>query len=187
VAITPPDRYGYKCAIVVVEHFSHFVQVYPAKDYSEETVCGVLIRHYATFGLFDEIVSDPGSSFLGAVVAKLNKIFGVSHRVTLVVRHESNGVEATNRVLLRHLTTLVFEKGLKDRWSEDEPLNERKTVETGRFTPFQLKYGTQDAERFKLPVNIDPEDKAAHVIRQLDEDLRVIRAASLKVQQEISK
>ena len=30
VAITPEDKYGHKCAIVVVEHFSHFAQVYPA-------------------------------------------------------------------------------------------------------------------------------------------------------------
>ena len=194
VAITPPDKHGYKCAIVVVEHFSHFAQVYPAKDYSEETVCGVLIRHYATFGLFDEIVSDPGSSFLGAVVAKLNRIFGVSHRVSLVGRHESNGVEATNRELLRHLTTLVLEKGVKDRWSEDTvlplinfALNDRPTAETGRFTPFQLKYGTQDAERFKLPVNIDPEDRSARIVKQLDEDLQVIRAASLSFQREIAK
>ena len=194
VAITPADKYGYKCGIVVVEHFSHFVQVYPAKDYTEETVVGALVRHYATFGLFDELVSDPGSSFMGSVIVSLNKIFGVSHRVSLVGRHESNGVEATNRELLRHLTTLVLEKDLRDRWSEDRvlplivfALNSRRMRETGGYTPFQLKYGTQDAERFKLPKDILPEDKAASVLKQLDEDLKTIRAASLKLQQEVAK
>jgi hypothetical protein len=43
------------------------------------------------------------------------------------------------------------------------------TPETGSYTPFQLKFGTQDAEHFKLQINITPGAKAVECIKQLDE------------------
>ena len=55
VTITPVDKHGNCCAILVVEHFSHFPYVYPAKDYSAETVARVLFKHYTTTGVFDRI------------------------------------------------------------------------------------------------------------------------------------
>jgi hypothetical protein len=122
LSITPTDKHGFSAAIVIVEHFSHFCQAYPVKDYSEDTLAGILIQHFATFGLFDEIISDPGSSFMGNTIQKLNNIFGVTHQISLIGRHESNGVEGTNKQILRHLTTLVLETGVKDRWSEPNTL-----------------------------------------------------------------
>jgi hypothetical protein len=193
VTISPPDKHGYCAAIVVVEHFSHFAQVYPVKNYDEETLVGVLIQHFATFGLFDEIASDPGSALMGNVMQKLNNLFGVIHKVSLVGRHESNGVEGTNKQLIRHLTTLVLESGVKDRWSENTVLpwinyflNDRPTQETGGLTPFQLKYGTQDAEFFRLPKNALPENCSTLILTKLDQDLKNLRQTSLKFQQQLT-
>ena len=90
VSITPPDIHGNSCAIVVVE----FPQVYAATTYDAETVARTLIKHYCTFGVFDELYSDPGSSFLSNVVVRLNKLLGVQQKISLVGRHESNGVES---------------------------------------------------------------------------------------------
>ena len=194
VTISPPDKHGYCAAIVIVEHFSHFAQVYPVKSYDEQTLVGVMIQHFATFGLFDEIASDPGSALMGSIVQRLNALFGVTHKVSLVGRHESNGVEGTNKQIIRHLTTLVLESGVKDRWSENTVLpwinyflNDRPTKETGRITPFQLKYGTQDAEFFRLPKNTLPDDCTTLILTKLDEDLKNLRTTSLRFQTKLAQ
>jgi hypothetical protein len=67
------------------------------------------------FGLYDEVISDPGSDFMSQMVASLNSWFGIRHKVSLVDRHESNGVEGTNKQLLRHLRALVHDERLEGR------------------------------------------------------------------------
>jgi hypothetical protein len=62
VTVTPADKSGNTCVILIVEHFSHFPQAYPAKDYSSDTVAIALFKRYCTFGVVDYLVSDPGSA-----------------------------------------------------------------------------------------------------------------------------
>ena len=187
-----PDRNGNTCAIIIVEHFSHFPQVYAAKDYGAETVVATLLKHFATFGTFDEIVSDPGSAFMSDVVKQFNELIGMRHKVSLIGRHESNGCESLGGQFLRHLRTLVNDKRLNDRWSDDTVLPlinfalcSHETPETGGYTPFQMKYGTQDAEYFRLPANLTPGARAAEMLKRLDEDLETIRSISIERQAEI--
>ena len=58
-------------------------------------------------------------------------------------------------------------------------------METGGLTPFQLKYGTQDADFFKLPKNALPEDCPAKMLKQLDMDLKNLRQTSLNFQKKL--
>jgi hypothetical protein len=190
VSVTPEDQYGNKVVILLVEHWSHFPQAYPAKDYSAETVAITLFKHFCTFGVFDFLVSDPGSSLMAEVVHELNKYLGVQHRVSLVGRHQSNGCEATGREFLRHLRTLVLDERLVHRWSDDRVLPlinfalcNFPTSETGGFTPFQLKYGSEDSKYFRLPVGIS--DDASEFIKELDENIKVVRELSGRAQEEI--
>ena len=191
VTVTPPDDQGRTCVVLLVEHFSHFPQAYPAKDYSAEEVARILFKHFCTFGAFDEIVSDPGSAFTSAVMAQLNSWLGVRHKISLIGRHQSNGCEASSREFLRHLRTLVLDERIIHKWSHDTVLPwinfcmaSFPTSETGGYTPFQLKYGTEDAAYFQFPANPLPEE-AATVIRELDENLRLVRSRSLQLQEAI--
>ena len=86
VTVTPADVHGNTCVILIVEHFSHFPQAYPAKDYSADTVARVLFKHFCTFGVFDQLASDPGSSFMSDVIKCLNRWLGLQHNVSLVER-----------------------------------------------------------------------------------------------------
>ena len=69
VSVTPVDRHGYNSALVLTEHFSHFVSIYPVCDLSADCVLEVQIKHYSMFVLFDEIVFDPGSAPLDQSVS----------------------------------------------------------------------------------------------------------------------
>ena len=116
VTVTPEDIQGNKCAILIVEHFSHFGVAYAAKDYSAETAAKALFKHYCYHVTYDQIASDPGSAFMSEVFQQLNGWLSTEHKVSLIGRHESNGYEGTGKQLLRHLRTLVNDTRLYDRF-----------------------------------------------------------------------
>ena len=171
------------------EHHSHFPQAYAAKDYSADATARALFKHFATFGVFDALASDPSSVFMSDVIAQLNKWLGVEHKVSLVGRHESNGCEATSRKLLRHLKCLVADERLMDSWSDDTilplvnfQLCSFPTSETGGITPFELKYGTKDAKYFKLPEGLHPGALSHELLQRLDSDIDIEREISTTLQ-----
>jgi hypothetical protein len=95
LTITPADKAGNTTAVLIVEHFSKHCGVYPTKDYSAIAIATALFQYFCTFGLFEEVWSDPGSDIMAEVVTQLNEWLGIRRVVSLVERHESNGVEGT--------------------------------------------------------------------------------------------
>lgn len=192
VTVTPEDKHGNKAVVLIVEHFSRFPQAYPVKEYTAESAATALFKHICTFGVFDELISDPGSAFMSEVLAHLLQFLGVQHKVSLVGRHQSNGCEGVSKQFLRHLKTLVHDERLVDKWSDDTVLPlinfalcSFPTKETGGFTPFELKYGSADAPYFRLPENIDTETDVHTYIRALNDNLNAVRDVSVKLQAEI--
>jgi hypothetical protein len=82
LTITPEDHNGNKVAIVIVEQKTKHTAIYPAKNYTQETAAQALFRYMCTFGLHDEIISDPGVMFLSDTVAQLNAWLGIRHKVS---------------------------------------------------------------------------------------------------------
>ena len=70
------------------------------------------------YGLFDVVMTDPGSDFKSEVVEHFVRWFGMLHVFSLIDRHESNGVEGTcEQVLSRHVHVLTQEESIKNEWS----------------------------------------------------------------------
>jgi hypothetical protein len=104
--MTPMDKDGFCLLIVIVNFFTKHVALYPGKDHSALTVATALFQYCCTYGLIDAIITDPGSEFMNEVVDHFLKWLGIpNHRVSLVDRHESNGVEGTNNPLSQSLNT----------------------------------------------------------------------------------
>ena len=122
VTIPPHDEDGYVGLLLVVEHDTKYPVAYPVRDYFATTVATVLFKRFCTFGSFDFIYSDPGSSLMSNVVSDLNTWLGIPHRVSLIGRHESNGTEHVNALLLGHLRRLVLVERLIHRWASDTVL-----------------------------------------------------------------
>ena len=191
LTVTPADDQGNDTAIVIVEHFTKFVAVYPDKRYDGESIARALMRFFATYGLFDELISDPGSDIMSKVVSQLNKWLGIRHVVSLVDWHQSNGVERTNQELLKHLKTLVHDERILNKWSDPMVLslvvfsiNDAVNSETG-CRAFDLKFGSEDGPYLKLPAVDTVPERAERWLMELNEDLRAIRAKSKKYQAEI--
>jgi len=182
LAVTPADEAGNTNLVVMVEHHTKYVSAYPTKDYTSMGVAKIFSHHFCMFGLFDEIWSDPGSDFMSDVVKQLNVWFGIRHVVSLVDRHESNGVEGTNKQVLRHLRALCHDDALHKKWSDPTVLslilftiNDAVNSESG-VRPFDAKYGSDSGTYFRLPDKPEVPSTVTHVwLQQLNKDLQQIR------------
>jgi hypothetical protein len=143
-----------------------------------------MFNHYVTYGLFQYVQSDPvsdltsfsiGSDLTSFSIDILNKFLGVDHRVRRS-RHESNGVEPTNKAILAHIRTIVHDHWIKDQWSDPtiislvaHTINSAVHSETG-YAPMALP-------------NNDIISKSAYtVLRELNANLKTIRSISLEYQ-----
>jgi hypothetical protein len=188
LTITPADEDGNCNLIVLVEFYTKFVNAYPCKTYDAYTLATALFRHVCAYGLFDELWSDPGSDMTSEVVSLLNSWIGMRHVFSLVDRHESCGVEGTNKQILRHLRALCHDTRMEKKWSHPTVLslilfsvNDSIDSETG-VRPFDAKFGSEDGTYMRLPEGKDSKVLANAWLRNLNTDLAIIREISKKHQ-----
>ena len=127
------------------------------------------------------------------VVALLNSWFGMRHVFSLVNRHESNGVEGSNKQILRHIRVLVHEERMEKRWSHPTILplikfilNDSVNSETG-LRPFDAKFGSEQGTYLRLPECADSAVVANTWLRNLNADLSILRDISKRHQDELIK
>ena len=121
---------------------------------------------------------------MSQVVKHLNDWFGIRHVVSLVDRHESNGVEGTNKLILRHLRTLTQDLRLVKQWAHPTVLplivfaiNDAVSSETG-VRPFEAKFGSADATYMRMPPSLPQSELTHEFVRLLNANLDVIREVS---------
>jgi hypothetical protein len=110
-----------------------------------------------------------------------------------VDRHQSNGVEPTNKKILNLARCLMFDIRLKHKWSDplivsliQHQCNSMVHSETG-FSAFELKFGSKCSKGFMILPNDDLHDKAPIALKLLNDDLTTIRAVSYEHQQSLVK
>jgi len=188
LTVTPPDKWGNQYVIVVVVHATKLVALYPTAGKGAIDTATALFKFFSTYGVYENLISDPGSDLMSEVVAQLTAWFGIRHVFSLVDRHESNGVEGTNKSVLRHLKAFVMDERIADRWSSPDVinliqywLNAQVSNETG-LSPFHAHFGTDDSTYLKLPELLSESQTATEFVRLLDDNLRTLWDISCKHQ-----
>ena len=193
LTITPPDIHGNQYLTVIVNHFTKLAAGYPSKDHDGKVAASALYQYFSTYGLVDQIVTDPGVEFRNELMQCLVAWFGVTHIFSLVDRHESNGVERTNKEILRHLKALVMDERVKSKWSDPTVLpavfyilNSSVSSETG-VIPFHAHFGNPKATYFKIPDALGDIEKTHEYVRLLQVNLRLLTDLSKQYQDELVK
>ena len=126
------------------------------------------------------------------MVSELNTWLGIPHKVSLIGRHESNGTEHVNALLLGHLRRLVHDEHLVHQWSSDtvlslinHALTTSPNTELGGISPAELKFGTIDYKRFSLPVQLVPGNNYGDLVNQLDHNFAAVRNITANYQQSL--
>ena len=188
LTVTPPDEAGNQYLVVIVDHYLKFVQIYPTKSKDAISVATCLFTYYCNFGKFDALLSDPGSEFTADVCQHLHKWLGMDQQFSIVDRHTSNGVEATNREILRHLKALIYDERVLHQWSSPTILpiityiiNSTFSSEAG-IIPMEGKFGTHNKTYHTLSQNTDPSHIGHKFIQLLDKNLKDIYTISKEYQ-----
>lgn len=192
LTITPADEYGNCHLIVIVVHFTKLAWGYPCKQITAENVASAMLIFFSIYGAFEVVMSDPGTAIVAEAVKKLNEYLGYKeHRVSLVDRHTSNGVEGTNAQILRHIRALVMEERVRSKWSAPTVLpliffiiNSSLNSETN-MVPYHAHFGTAEATYFQMPETLTPEEQTHEFVKRLDDNLKILNEASLTYQQQL--
>jgi hypothetical protein len=191
LTVTPADSHGRNVVIVITDLFDKFGDPSPHKDFTSKTAATALFKHICDYGMVDAVASDPGSAFTSELLEQVLQWLGPKHIISLVDVHTSSGVEPMNREVLRHLKALIYDERILSRWSDDTVfpiikflINSHVSSETG-MEPFRLRFGDKDRIFMNLPETNSLPENACEFVRQLNENLSVLREASHKFQMEL--
>jgi phospholipid-translocating ATPase len=193
LTVTPTDDNGCKYIIVVVNLFSKFVALYPVQNHDAISLATALFQYYCTYGICEKIVTDPGSDLTSEVIRHLHRFFGIRHVFSVVERHQSNGVEGTNKTVLRHLRSIVHDERLIRQWSSPTVLPliqymincEHESSESG-IIPLHAQFGNLDAVYQKLPIALDPAHLHHEFVQTLADNIALVRAVARQHQASIA-
>jgi hypothetical protein len=104
---------GYIWIFVVIEYFTKWVEAIPLRKATGAAVANFIREHIITrFGILYKLISDNGTPFINKDVREVLEHYQVKHRRSTPSYPQGNGqAEATNRMLLRILSKMVFDYG----------------------------------------------------------------------------
>uniref|UniRef100_A0A2N9G273 Integrase catalytic domain-containing protein n=1 Tax=Fagus sylvatica TaxID=28930 RepID=A0A2N9G273_FAGSY len=152
-----PSSGRYIWILVATKYFSKWVEVIPLRKTTGAAVTNFICEHIITrFGIPHKIISDNGTPFVNKNVREVLEHYQIKHRRSTPYYPQGNGqAEATNRMLLRILSKMVFDYG--KGWSShlaDTLWAYRGSTKTATgFTPFSLVYGTDAISPTELLVS----------------------------------
>lgn len=187
------DKFGNSGAYVFRDHFTKFVYIFPTPHHDATSAALAIFTYCVLYGAFDILMTDPGTDLTSEAVSQVNKWFGIHHRLSLVDRHESNGVEGANKQILRHLGKLFMMERIKDEWSSPQHIgwvmylmNKFDTSESG-FSPYDLTFGTLSRRRFNFASDTLDRTLTHKYVKLLDESLKTLSSAASRHQEEIAQ
>ena len=172
----PETERGNRYVLVVVDHFTHWVEALAVPDVTAETTARVLLSEvYCRYGIPTEILTDRGSAFVSQLFEEMQLLLGYRHRITTAYHPSSNGmVERFNRTLKGMIRSLV--NGSTNMW--DEYLHwccfayRTAEVDSTGYTPFMLVQGREprsvlDSVRTNFDVLERPSEWARRMTHQI--------------------
>lgn len=197
------DKFGNDGLYILRDHFTKLIYLHPTATKDAYAAAMAIFSYCILYGKYDTLISDPGSDFTSEGIALLNSWFGIHHRVSLVDRHESNGVEGGGKQVLRHLRNLNTDsilasnkmiakmlslEKIKDVWSAPRIIgwvsfimNKHDTSESG-ISAFELTFGSDARKYFDFPSAPLDASTAPEYLKILNMNLQELRKASREFQ-----
>ena len=156
--------------LVVIDHFTRYVQAFVTKNHTARTTAQVLYNNYfSAFGFHQRLMSDQGTEFCGKVIAAMCSLLGVEKIHTTPYHPQTNGsAERVHQTLQRMIGKLEPEKSRK--WpahigSIIIAYNSTRSLVTG-YSPYYLMFG----RRPRLPIDLlFPMHRTQMLTRTIDE------------------
>ena len=154
VTVAAKEKPVVKNVLVVVDHFTRYVQAYITKNHTARTTARVLYNNlFFIFGFPQKLLSDQGTEFTGDMIAAMCKLLGIEKMRTTPYHPQTNGsAERVHQTLQRMIGKLDPEK--RRKWPERVgsvliAYNATRSQVTG-YSPYFLMFGW----RPRLPVDL---------------------------------
>ncbi len=149
-----PDTNGNTHLIVIIDNFSRWVELYPAKGADALSAASALMQHYGRFGLPKKLVSDRGKEYCNELIKEFHKLLGVTHQTSIAYSHQENSlVERANLEVRRYLRDICYDRRIpQGEWSANIPImmriqNSLVKESTGCSPAYMLYAGGVDLDR----------------------------------------
>ena len=118
VAVPTKEKPVVKNVLVVVDHFTRYVQAFVTNNHTAFTTAQVLYNNFfSIFGFPQRLMSDQGTEFTGDVIAAMCKLLGIEKIRTIPYHPQGNGsAERVHQTLQRMIGKLDPEK--RRKWPE---------------------------------------------------------------------
>ena len=140
-----PCSGGYEYLLVITDHFTRFVQVYPTTNKSARTATKKLYNNFMMrYGIPEKLRSDRGREFENDLFQRLSKLCGIKKIRTTPYHRQTNGqVERMNQTIINMLKCLP-EQYKSNSCNHVNKLvhayNSTKSSATG-YSPYYLSFG----------------------------------------------
>ncbi|MDR3427814.1 reverse transcriptase domain-containing protein [Silvimonas sp.] len=146
--------------LVIVDDFSRFVELVPAKSADSATVAGALLAWFARYGVCTQWTSDRGPHFTSQIMATLADKLKARHHFTAPYAPWSNGlVERANKELKQLLSAFLLQHGMAPhQWPDALPviqaaMNNTPSARLGGYTPLQAFMGHTPLNPLQVVLN----------------------------------
>ena len=169
----PNSGDGNKFVLVVIDHFTKWVELYPLPEISAKTVANRLMLTFLRFGIPDTLLSDQGSNYQSELMVELCELLDI-HKVRTSPYHpQCDGItERFNRTLQAMITSYISNH--QRDWDVLLPslafAYNTAVHSTTKSSPFELVYGRIPKvpvdlmfEQVNLELYLNPEQYAAEV------------------------
>ena len=154
VTVAMDEKPVVKNVLVVVDHFTWYVQAFVTKNHMARTTARVLYNNYfSVFGFPQRLMWDQGTEFCGKVIAAMCSLLGIEKiRTTLYHSQTNRSAERVHQMLQRMIGKLDPEK--RQKWpahigSIIITYNSTRSLVTG-YSPYYLMF----RRRPRLPIDL---------------------------------
>uniref|UniRef100_A0A2N9I4L9 Integrase catalytic domain-containing protein n=1 Tax=Fagus sylvatica TaxID=28930 RepID=A0A2N9I4L9_FAGSY len=168
--------------LVATEYFTKWVEAIPLRKATGAAVANFIREHIITrFGIPYKLVTDNGTPFINKDVREMLEHYRVKHRRSTPYYPQGNGqAEATNRMLLRILSKMVF-----DLWERLESPSGRCPLGIPKFTKDSNSPRVMQGSELEVDANICAEARMAD-LEGLDEARDLAKAKSQRNYQKMA-
>ena len=154
VTVATQEKPVVKNVLVIVDHFTRYIQAFVTKNHTAHTTARVLYNNFfSVFEFPQKLMLDQGTEFTGDVIAAMCKLLGIEKIRTTPYHPQTNrSAERVHQTLQRMIGKLYPEK--RRKWPEHIgsmliTYNATRSQVTG-YSPYFLMLG----QRPRLPVDL---------------------------------
>ena len=118
VTVATQEKPVVKNVLVIVDHFTRYIQAFVTKNHTAHTTARVLYNNFfSVFGFPQKLMSDQGTKFTRDMIAAMCKLLGIEKIRTMPYHPQTNGsAERIHQTLQRMIGKLDLEK--RRKWPE---------------------------------------------------------------------